>query len=146
MRGQLAMYDVLPFEDTMKPDDPGAAYADDDPDSERDADAFAAFDAWLKDKGFPYVEVTEAKRAIFAGAKLDAFDFLVYSQAGPNLLVLLTADPTPDDVDLLREWEKTFGPGFAGAFVWQADGEWVTVLLNDWNGNKLQARSLRDHL
>jgi len=144
MKGQLAMYDVLPFEDTMKPDDPSDA--DDDPDSERDADAFAAFDAWLKERGFPHVVVTEAKRAIFAGAALDSFDFLVYSQAGPNLLVLLTDDPTPDDVDLLREWEKTFGSGFAGAFVWQADGEWVAVLLADWNGNKLQARSLRDHL
>jgi len=144
MRGQLDMFDVLPFEDVMTPD---AGSIDDDP-PEREPDPRAAYDfaAWLEEQKAPHVLVTEAKKAIFSGASLDSFDFLVYSSTGPNLLILLTADPTPADVDLLAEWEKVFGPGFAGAFVWQAGGDWVTVLLADWSGNKLQARPLRDRL
>ena len=47
----------------------------------------AAFEAFLRDKGIPYVAVDEAKKALFANAKLKSFDFVVYSKNGPNLLV-----------------------------------------------------------
>jgi hypothetical protein len=45
----------------------------------------AAFEAYLRDKGIPCVVVDEAKRALFANAKLKSFDFVVYSKSGPNL-------------------------------------------------------------
>ena len=47
----------------------------------------AAFEAFLRDKGIPCVAVDEAKKALFANAKLKSFDFVVYSKNGPNLLV-----------------------------------------------------------
>jgi len=47
----------------------------------------AAFEAFLRDKGIPYVAVDEAKKALFANAKLKSFDFVVYSRNGPNLLI-----------------------------------------------------------
>ena len=46
----------------------------------------AAFEAFLREKGIPYVAVDEAKKALFANAKLKSFDFVVYSKNGPNLL------------------------------------------------------------
>src|SRR2546423_987338 len=47
----------------------------------------AAFEAFLRERGIPYVAVDEAKKALFANAKLKSFDFVVYSKNGPNLLV-----------------------------------------------------------
>src|SRR5688500_7028395 len=35
----------------------------------------AAFEAYLRERGIPYVAVDEAKKAIFANAKLKSFDF-----------------------------------------------------------------------
>lgn len=97
----------------------------------------AAFEDYLRSKGWPYVAVDESKKAIFAGASLKSFDFLVYSASGPNLLVDVKGrkfpDSTPglkrghlrayenwitqDDVDGLREWGKVFGPQFLGMLV-----------------------------
>src|SRR3982750_3249899 len=47
----------------------------------------AAFEAYLRQRAIPYVAVDEAKRALFANAKLKGFDFVVYSKNGPNLLI-----------------------------------------------------------
>ena len=47
----------------------------------------AAFEDYLRKKGLPYIAVDEAKKALFAGAKLKSFDFVVYNKKGPNLLV-----------------------------------------------------------
>ncbi len=47
----------------------------------------AAFEDYLRAKGWSYVAVDEAKRAIFADAAINSFDFLVYSGSGANLLV-----------------------------------------------------------
>ena len=47
----------------------------------------AAFEDYLRAKGWPYIAVDEAKKAIFAGGAIKSFDFLVYSASGPNLLV-----------------------------------------------------------
>ncbi|MHC4674764.1 MAG: HYExAFE family protein, partial [Planctomycetota bacterium] len=38
----------------------------------------AAFEDYLRSRGVPYVPVDEARRAIFSGAKIKSFDFLVY--------------------------------------------------------------------
>ena len=47
----------------------------------------AAFEAYLREQGIPYVAVDEAKKALFSTAKLKSFDFVVYSKNGRNLLV-----------------------------------------------------------
>ena len=99
----------------------------------------AAFEAMLRERGVPYVAVDEAKRALFADAKLKSFDFFVHSKGGPNLLVdvkgrKLLAKPggaagSPQtwapgqDVEDLRQWEQVFGDGARAvlAFVYWID-------------------------
>jgi hypothetical protein len=97
----------------------------------------AAFEDYLRGKGWPYVAVDERRRAIFAAAAIKSFDFLVYSASGPNLLVDVKGRKFPDsvpgrsrthsrawenwvtrqDVEGLRQWEGVFGQGFAGVIV-----------------------------
>src|SRR3954452_22498425 len=85
----------------------------------------AAFEAFLRERGIPYVAVDEAKKAIFANAKLKSFDFVVYSKNGPNLLVdvkgrqmqgkarrAFESWTTEKDITDLMEWERVFGEGF----------------------------------
>jgi hypothetical protein len=92
-----------------------------------------AFEKYLRDNGIPYVAVDEAKRAL-QGAKapvtLKSFDFVVYSEKGPNLLVDVKGRKhsgrstrsldnwvTQQDVESLEKWERIFGEGFIGAFA-----------------------------
>ena len=97
----------------------------------------AAFEAYLRDKGIPYVAVDEAKKALFANAKLKSFDFVVYSKNGPNLLIDVKGRQqreasskrsyeswtTERDVTDLLQWEQVFGEGFRAvlAFVYWID-------------------------
>src|ERR1700691_4717400 len=102
----------------------------------------AAFEAFLRERGIPYVAVDEAKKALFADAKLKSFDFVVYSKKGPNLLVDLNgrscrvsksasakgragfeAWTNEHDVADLAQWEQVFGEGFKGVvtFVYWLD-------------------------
>ncbi|MFP4353598.1 MAG: HYExAFE family protein [Phycisphaerae bacterium] len=95
-----------------------------------------AFEDYLRCKGWPYVAVDEAKKAIFADAAVKSFDFMVYSESGPNLLVDVKGRKFPDtspgrrsssrawenwvtreDIEGLSEWESVFGSEFAGLFV-----------------------------
>jgi hypothetical protein len=94
----------------------------------------AAFEGYLRDRGTPYVAVDEAKKALFASAKLKSFDFVVYSKSGPNLLVDVKGRQakthstrrgyeswtTERDVDDLVQWQEVFGDGFKAvlAFVY----------------------------
>ena len=91
----------------------------------------AAFEGFLRDRGIPYVAVDEAKKALFADAKLKSFDFVVYSKAGPNLLVDVKGRScrnktsrsgfetwtTEQDVNDLMQWEQVFGDGFRAMFT-----------------------------
>src|SRR5215831_9856418 len=86
----------------------------------------AAFEAFLRAKGIPYVAVDEAKKTLFANAKLKSFDFVVYSKNGPNLLIDVKGRQalanssrrnyeswaTQRDVEDLMQWEQVFGDGF----------------------------------
>ncbi len=90
----------------------------------------SAFEAYLRSKGIPYVAVDEAKKALFANAKLKSFDFVVYSKAGPNLLIDVKGRQVRDrgsrkgfetwatqrDVEDLQQWEQVFGEGFKAVF------------------------------
>lgn len=92
----------------------------------------AAFEAFLRERTLPYVAVDESKRALFSGSKLKSFDFVVYSRAGPNLLVDVKGRRAVDrsgvekplqtwttrrDVDDLWNWERVFGESFQGLFA-----------------------------
>jgi len=96
----------------------------------------AAFEDYLRAKGWPYVAVDQAKKAIFAGASVKSFDFLIYSSSGPNLLADVNGRKFPgsgggrpqsqrawenwitrQDVQGLGEWEKVFGEGFTAFLV-----------------------------
>jgi hypothetical protein len=97
----------------------------------------AAFEALLRQRGVPYVPVDEAKRALFANAKLKSFDFVVYSTSGPNLLIDVKGRQLRDrsarkgfetwaperDVEDLMQWEQVFGEGFKAVltFVYWID-------------------------
>ncbi|QDU70218.1 HYExAFE family protein [Mucisphaera calidilacus] len=96
-----------------------------------------AFEHFLRSAGLPYVAVDEAKRSLCTAPdladrdRLDAlknFDFVVYSPAGPNLLIDVKgrsaarsiatgAWVSHDDIDSLTRWQALFGTGFQAAFV-----------------------------
>ena len=90
----------------------------------------AAFEHYLRAKKIPYVSVDEARRSLHGPVKLKNFDFVVYGQSGPNLLVdvkgrkhsgrshrALDNWVTDQDVQDLQHWQHVFGPGFKAAFV-----------------------------
>ncbi|HMB96218.1 MAG TPA: HYExAFE family protein, partial [Tepidisphaeraceae bacterium] len=91
----------------------------------------AAFEAFLRGRGIPYVAVDEAKKALFANAKLKSFDFVVYSKKGPNLLIDVKGRQRRDssskrsfeswtterDVTDLLQWKQVFGEGFQAIFA-----------------------------
>jgi len=96
----------------------------------------AAFENYLRVKGWPYIAVDETKKAIFADVSLKSFDFVVYSSAGPNLLADVKGRKFPDtsrrrrgnirawenwitreDVAGLRQWQEVFGEGFLAVLV-----------------------------
>jgi hypothetical protein len=91
----------------------------------------AAFEAFLRERRIPYVAVDEAKKALFANAKLKSFDFVVYPQNKPRLLVDVKGRSlrnrakrsgfetwtTEADVKDLLQWEQVFGDGFTAVLV-----------------------------
>lgn len=91
----------------------------------------AAFEACLRERGIPYVAVDEAKKALFANARLKSFDFVVYSKKGPNLLIDVKGRSlrnrsdragfetwaTEQDVNDLMQWEQVFGDGFKAVLM-----------------------------
>ena len=91
----------------------------------------AAFEAFLRERGVPCVVVDEAKRALFANAKLKSFDFVVYSKNGPNLLIDVKGRQmrkttrrgsfeswtTEQDVADLVQWEQVFGEGYKAVLM-----------------------------
>lgn len=104
----------------------------------RDNHYEAAFEDYLRAKGWPYVAVDEAKKAIFADVSLKSFDFVVYSSAGPNLIVDVKGRKFPDgtggksgrgairvwenwitrqDVEGLTQWQEVFGSAFVAVVV-----------------------------
>ena len=104
------------------------------------------FETFLRDKGWPYVAVDEAKKAILGASQIQAFDFLVYSSAGPNLLVLLQAGAGPVarvDLDGMGEWEKVFGPDFRAVFVCRTGAGWTCRMLPGGDG-KMEERMIDD--
>jgi len=91
----------------------------------------AAFEAYLRQRGIPYVAVDEAKKAMFASARLKSFDFVVYNRNGANLLVDIKGRKlrgaraggsfqtwaTEQDVNDLLQWQEVFGAGFTAVLM-----------------------------
>ncbi len=99
----------------------------------------AAFEDYLRSRGWPYVPVDEQRKAIFAGARIKSFDFIVYPAARPAWLVDVKGRQFPyvgangtrywenwvtrEDVAGLRQWESVFGDAFVPVFVF---AYWLT--------------------
>lgn len=93
-----------------------------------------AFEDYLRVSNIPYVAVDEHRQAIFSGARVKSFDFLVYRQQGCTWLVDIKGRKFPyvghdgqkhywenwvtrDDLDGLERWQRVFGPDFEGQLV-----------------------------
>ncbi|HUX03270.1 MAG TPA: hypothetical protein VMY35_20090 [Phycisphaerae bacterium] len=80
---------------------------------------------YLKARGTPYVEVDEARRALFAG-RLQPFDAVTYSETGDNFLVTCRGFGEEDGAwgRTMKAWEETFGAGFVAVrAVCDKDGQ-----------------------
>lgn len=77
-----------------------------------------AVEKYLRDKGVPYINVDEAKKALFAGAKLRSFHFVVYFPDRRNWL-LYTSQLRKESRQDLLQWEEIFGDGFVAVVAKQ---------------------------
>ncbi|MGA2258711.1 MAG: HYExAFE family protein [Thermoguttaceae bacterium] len=99
----------------------------------RDNHYEAAFEEYLRSRGVPYVAVDEAKRSVLSdGASIKSLDFIVSSPGPISWLVDVKGRKFPsgdiqkqfwknwstrDDLVSLARWERLFGQGFRGLFV-----------------------------
>lgn len=93
----------------------------------------AAFEDYVRSRGWPYVPVDEHKRVIFSGARIKSFDLIVYRPGGTAWLVDVKGRKFPyevngskrywenwvtrEDLDGLHAWKDVFGEGFEPVFV-----------------------------
>ena len=93
----------------------------------------AAFEDYLRSRGWPYIPVDEQRKIIFAGARVKSFDFLVYPPGRTAWLVDIKGRKFPydgaggkrywenwvtrEDLEGLRSWAGVFGEGFEAILV-----------------------------
>ncbi len=93
----------------------------------------AAFEDYLRSRGTAYLPVNENRKAIFAGARVKSFDFLIYRNPGKTWLVDVKGRKFPytlasgnrywenwvgdEDIRGLTQWQREFGQGFKSVFV-----------------------------
>jgi hypothetical protein len=93
----------------------------------------AAFENYVRSRAWPYVPVDEHRRAIFGGARVKSFDFLVYPPGAKGWLVDIKGRKFPyerkngrrfwenwvthEDLEGLRRWQGAFGAGFEPVLV-----------------------------
>ena len=93
----------------------------------------AAFEDYVRSRGWPYIPVDEHRKAIFGGARIKSFDYLVYRPNRPAWLVDIKGRKFPydgsggkrywenwvtrEDLEDLQRWEGVFGEGFEPVFV-----------------------------
>ena len=99
----------------------------------RDNHYEAAFEAYVRSRGLPYVAVDEAKRSVLGeGQSLKSLDFIVSSPGPVSWLVDVKGRRFPsgdeqkqywknwsprEDLRSLAQWEELFGESFLGLFV-----------------------------
>ena len=109
------------------------------------AQAKAALEAHLTKMGYPYVVVDEARKAIFAESSISSVDFLLYSEAGANLLVMVRGrkQMRREHYATMREWESIFGEDFRAVHIWpHAAGEWYVTYIGGSRETVLLADAL----
>ena len=93
----------------------------------------AAFEDYVRSRGWPYIPVDEHRKAIFDGARIKSFDYLVYRPGKTAWLVDIKGRKFPydgsggkrywenwvtrEDLKGLRSWEGVFGDGFEPVLV-----------------------------
>lgn len=93
----------------------------------------AAFEDYVRSRGWPYVPVDEQKRVIFSGARIKSFDLIVYRPDGPAWLADVKGRKFPyevngskrywenwvarEDLEGLQAWREVFGEGFCPVFI-----------------------------
>lgn len=109
----------------------------------------AAFEDFVRSRGWPYVAVDEQKKAIFAGSRVKSFDFLVYRPGQTAWLVDVKGRKFPyhtktgkrywenwvtrEDLEGLTAWGKVFGDDFQAVFVFVYHVEQVPQ--SAWKGD-----------
>jgi hypothetical protein len=79
-------------------------------------------EAWLRAERWPFVDVSEARKALAPHVEcrtddLNPFDFVAYPPSGDRLLILICRKITLERQWHMEEWERLFGPGFRAVFV-----------------------------
>lgn len=103
----------------------------------------AAFEDYARSQGWPYIPVDEQKKAIFSGARIKSFDFLVYPPNRKPWLVDVKGRKFPydsggskrywenwvtrEDIVGLRAWHKVFGDQFEPVLLF---AYWLVGLSN----------------
>ena len=93
----------------------------------------AAFEDYVRSKGWPYLPVDERRKAIFAGQRIKSFDFLIYPPGRKAWLVDIKGRKFPyegksgrrywenwvkrDDLEGLHRWQGVFGANFEPLLV-----------------------------
>ena len=93
----------------------------------------AAFEDYIRSRGWPYIPVDEHRKAIFSGERIKCFDFLVYPPGRRAWLVDIKGRKFPydsrngkrywenwvtrQDLEGLRRWEGVFGEKFDPGLV-----------------------------
>jgi hypothetical protein len=93
----------------------------------------AAFEDYVRSRGWPYLPVDEQRKAIFSGARIKSFDFLVYPPEQKAWLVDIKGRKFPyevngtkrywenwvtrDDLEGLGRWKGVFGEDFEPLLV-----------------------------
>jgi hypothetical protein len=102
--------------------------------AKRDNHYEAAFEAWLRSLGVPYVAVDEAQRALLRGRSLKNLDFIVSATASAGLAAQWLVDvkgrqfptagrqywrnwSTRDELESLAGWEELLGQSAVGLLV-----------------------------
>lgn len=98
-------------------------------------------EAELQKRSIPFVDVTEAKRALFGHQRVEVqFHFVVYAPAGDNWL-LLVGEAGEAGRRGMTEWEQIFGDGFKAVFaVERAAG----IIYKTLAGEKLDLSELEN--
>lgn len=93
----------------------------------------AAFEAWLRERGIPYVAVDESRRSRLGEASVKNLDFIVSPTVGQHSWLVDVKGrrfpsgqkskqywrnwTTRDELQSMSTWGSLFGPQFAGCFV-----------------------------
>ena len=90
---------------------------------------------FLRERNIPYVNVDDAKRALFASAKLGSFHFVSYNKTGANWLIWAAQMRKQAKADM-QEWEKVFGDGFIAVVAKESTSGELT--FKKLNGEKVE--------